>query len=235
MTFNPIGSYFGGRKNTQSRDYQHHSMLCRGSSSSNSFPEQLPGSWKAGQTPTRSSPHAPPAFPGPWSRELTAQRMRWQSVVPARGRATQLCYLSFWGSGIQPRLAGASASRSREAVPGCRPGLWPMHRSTWRVQDHSRWRDSALHELLGERHPFLHFAGGLTPLATWASSERTSLGGQAPVTPICNGSLSFCAVRFRSPWGASQGARPVWGPHPRPTLYWDSCSGYYCFISCLGF
>lgn len=144
--------------------------------------------------------------------------MRWRSVVPARGRATQLCYLSFWGSGIQPRLAGASASRSREAVPGCRPGLWPMHRSTWRVQDHSRWRDSALHELLGERHPFLHFAGGLTPLATWASSERTSLGGQAPVTPICNGSLSFCAVRFRSPWGASQGARPVWGPHPRPTL-----------------
>lgn len=44
MTFNPIGSYFGGRKKTQSRDYQHHSMLRRGSSFSNSFPAPDTGS-----------------------------------------------------------------------------------------------------------------------------------------------------------------------------------------------
>ncbi|XP_043732323.1 uncharacterized protein LOC122676834 [Cervus elaphus] len=57
-----------------------------------SFPEQLPGSWtwKAGQTPTRSSPHAPPAFPGPWTRELTAQRTRRWPVVPAHGSTTDL-------------------------------------------------------------------------------------------------------------------------------------------------
>ena len=51
MTFNPIGSYFGGRKNTQSRDYQHHSMLCRGSSSSNSFPAPDTGSLFGSHSP----------------------------------------------------------------------------------------------------------------------------------------------------------------------------------------
>ena len=61
-------------------------------SSSNSFPEQLPGSWtwKAGQIPMRSSPHAPPAFSGPWTRELTVQRTRRRPVVPARGSTTDL-------------------------------------------------------------------------------------------------------------------------------------------------
>lgn len=75
------------------------------------------------------------------------------------------------------------------------------------------WQDSVPHKLLGERHPFLHFAGGLTPfLATWASSERTSPGGQGPVTLICNGSLSLCAVRFHLTWGPLQGACPVGAP-----------------------
>lgn len=36
--------------------------------------------------------------------------------------------------------------------------------------------------------------------------------GQGPVTPVCNGSLSLCAVRFHLPWGPLQGARPVGAP-----------------------
>lgn len=50
MTFNPICSYFGGRKNTQSRDYQHHSTPCRGSSS-NSFPAPDTGSLFGSRSP----------------------------------------------------------------------------------------------------------------------------------------------------------------------------------------
>lgn len=179
-----------------------------------SFLEQLPGSWKAGQTPTRSSPYAPPAFPGSWSRELTAQRMRQRSVVPAHGSTTQLCYLSFWGSGMEPRPAGASASRSREAAPGCQWGLWPVHRL--RLEGPGTLNVGRIRFLTSYWGSVILFCILLEgSLRSWPHGPLQSApprGGQGPVTLICNGSLSLCAVRFHLTWGPLQGACPVGAP-----------------------
>lgn len=75
-----------------------------------------------GPVPTRPLPSL---GPGPGSSQRRGQD---GGLLSQHMAAPQICYLHFWGSGIQPRQAGASASRSREAAPGHRRGLWPMRR-----------------------------------------------------------------------------------------------------------
>ena len=119
------------------------------------------GRLPCGPVPTRPLPSL---GPGPGS---SAQRTRRWPVVPARGSTTDL---------LSPFLGVRGSSQDRQGLlprglarlhPGICGDCGPCAGSTWRVQAHSGllagFGSSVPHELLGEHHPCLHFAGGLTP------------------------------------------------------------------------
>lgn len=85
------------------------------------------GPGRLGRLPCGPVPTRPLPSLGPGQRS-SQRRGQDGGLLSQRVAALQICYLRFWGSGIQPRQAGASALRSREAAPGHLRGLWPTHR-----------------------------------------------------------------------------------------------------------